>query len=293
MQTPDEHIRQQRWVVAQNLIERWWSPFEEQDQVTPAAVAEAEARLGVTLPGALREWYRLAGRRQDFIGNTDPLLPPEELAWIGNVLVFCFENQHVVVWGIRRQDLMLLDPPVLVDLGDPDDYRAVFGDEEAAAVGPQIDGSVDEEGSHAWFHQATTLSEFLLAMLIQATLYSSHFTGEGVVTSEDWATLLGHYESFGKVGESFRQMYADQDTLIQHTSRNQDIYLTVAARNRQALDRFIDMLCQHRMKFSHHTNYSIHHLHDACQDVAPVYITHWERRDLSEEFPDWAPCDPQ
>src|SRR6476469_402671 len=94
MQTRDEQLRQQRWAVAQNLIERWWAPFEEQDQVTPAAVAEAEARLGVTLPAALREWYRFAGRRQDFIGNMDYLLPPEELAWIGNVLVFCYENQY-------------------------------------------------------------------------------------------------------------------------------------------------------------------------------------------------------
>ncbi len=61
-----------RWALIKVLIANWWPPIAEEDRVSPTELAQAEQRLGLTLPAALREWYQFAGRRDDLIGNTVP-----------------------------------------------------------------------------------------------------------------------------------------------------------------------------------------------------------------------------
>ncbi|GAA2260403.1 MULTISPECIES: SMI1/KNR4 family protein [Kitasatospora] len=76
-----------------------------------------EARLGLRLPAALREFYTLLGTRKDLTGNQDPLLPPGEVFVhdeFGGLLVFRTENQGCAYWGVRLEDLDRDDPPVFV-----------------------------------------------------------------------------------------------------------------------------------------------------------------------------------
>ncbi|MGC0418675.1 SMI1/KNR4 family protein [Embleya sp. AB8] len=81
------------------------------DGYDAAELDASAARLGVELPAALRELYRLLGRREDLTSNHDVLLPPDKLYVEDDVLVFREENQGVAWWGVR---LGGEDPAVVV-----------------------------------------------------------------------------------------------------------------------------------------------------------------------------------
>ncbi|MDI2125795.1 SMI1/KNR4 family protein [Yinghuangia seranimata] len=94
--------------TALRFIERyaaaWCTAIRPGDGCPEDELLAAEARLGVALPLALRETYRLLGRRADLTSNQDVLLPLDQLRVEGDVLVYRMENQAVSEWGV------LLDP---------------------------------------------------------------------------------------------------------------------------------------------------------------------------------------
>jgi hypothetical protein len=66
------------------------------------AVEAAEARLGMRLPAALREYYLAVGRHElNRVHNR--LWPPDALDVYRGRLVFLEENQSVVYWGVRSR----------------------------------------------------------------------------------------------------------------------------------------------------------------------------------------------
>jgi hypothetical protein len=83
------------------------------DGYDEAKLQAAEARLGVRLPAKLRDFYLAWGRRRDLTKTLHPLLPPHHLQLRGDVLEFWVENQAVVLWGIRCEQLEEADPPVV------------------------------------------------------------------------------------------------------------------------------------------------------------------------------------
>lgn len=66
------------------------------------AVERAEARLGIRLPGPLRDYYLTAGGHKINQAH-NRLWPPGALEISQGRLVFMEENQEVVFWGIRRR----------------------------------------------------------------------------------------------------------------------------------------------------------------------------------------------
>ena len=88
-------------------------PLAPGDGYEEAEVAAAEARLGLRLPRVLRELYLLAGRRDDINRPMNHLIPPEDLSVEQGALVVYEENQNVVLWGVRVEDLGRDDPPVV------------------------------------------------------------------------------------------------------------------------------------------------------------------------------------
>ena len=100
-------------------------PLQPGDGYTEAELAAAEARLGLTIPAALRELYRLLGRRDDLTSNEHPLAVPDELSVVEGALVFRTENQGCCVWGVRVDDLDQEDPATVVraDLADKSQER--------------------------------------------------------------------------------------------------------------------------------------------------------------------------
>ncbi|MGC0327370.1 hypothetical protein RKD23_000360 [Streptomyces sp. SAI-170] len=111
------------WAFIQGFAAHWAGPaLGNDDGWTEAELDAAEERLGVRLPAALREAYRLFGRRQDLTSNHDVLLSPAELYVdeAKEALVFRHENQGAASWGVLLDSLQNDDPAVLIrlDLAD-------------------------------------------------------------------------------------------------------------------------------------------------------------------------------
>jgi len=98
-------------------VAEWHTPLQEGDGYSPEELDAAEQRLGFKLPLALREWYQLAGQRENIVAPQNWLVSPAELEIEeeNGLLVFHSENQQVVEWGIQADDLDLDNPPVWLD----------------------------------------------------------------------------------------------------------------------------------------------------------------------------------
>lgn len=139
--------RPERWQWLREQIAEWYTPLQADDGWDEASLNQAEKRLGVKLPAALREWYQLAGKRREIWSVQDLFLSPEELGITRNndaetgdqFLSFYHENQCVVLWGIKVPDLSQEDPPVYL-----------------------LDWRPDDSGNPP--SEAPTISEFALAM---------------------------------------------------------------------------------------------------------------------------------
>jgi hypothetical protein len=107
------------WRFIRSFAASWRTPLLEDDGVAEAELDAAETRLGLRLPAALREAYRLFGRRTDLTSNQDVLLGPERLTLDedGQALVFRTENQAVAHWGVPVAELERADPPVAIRVG--------------------------------------------------------------------------------------------------------------------------------------------------------------------------------
>jgi len=82
-----------------------------EDGVAEEALLEVERRLGLRLPRALADYYRLAGNARDYTSVFNWLVPLGELTMESGKLVFLVENQAVVLWGTEATVEPLDDPP--------------------------------------------------------------------------------------------------------------------------------------------------------------------------------------
>lgn len=107
--------REATWRFVARFARHWIdAPLDEESGVDGARIIQAEQRLGLPFPAAVREWCALAGRRQDLWSNQDELLGIGTMYVQDGVLVVRHENQGVAIWGVRVEDLHLADPPVVV-----------------------------------------------------------------------------------------------------------------------------------------------------------------------------------
>lgn len=87
-------------------------PLTESDALPLGTIEQAEARLGVRAPTALREYYRVAGRESRFNASCERLLPPSDWRVEGKKLVFMEESQGLCAWAVSVQKPDADDPPV-------------------------------------------------------------------------------------------------------------------------------------------------------------------------------------
>lgn len=129
--------RVERWRLVEEFIELWHRPLQAGDGYSEDELSEVERELGFRFPTGLREWYQLAGKRNDIWCKQDALLSPQQILRLrqstepyyerfqNDRVVFFAENQSCEIWGFRSQDLSDEDP-------------AVIGFEEAGPVSPSI-----------------------------------------------------------------------------------------------------------------------------------------------------------
>ncbi|MFI9365764.1 SMI1/KNR4 family protein [Kitasatospora sp. NPDC053057] len=117
--------REGAWALVRGFAAHWGEPLTPQDGFTDAELDAAEQRLGLRLPTALREAYRLFGRRADLTSSQDVLLTPDELYVLDGALVYRAENQGSAHWGVLLDDLAQADPPTVArpDLADKSQER--------------------------------------------------------------------------------------------------------------------------------------------------------------------------
>ncbi|MFJ8623988.1 SMI1/KNR4 family protein [Kitasatospora sp. NPDC093550] len=115
-----ERDRAGSWALVGGFAAYWGEPLGPDDGFPAAELDAAERRLGLRLPAALREAYRLFGRRADLTSNHDVLLTPDELFVLDGALVYRTENQGCAHWGVLLGGLEQEDPPTVMrlDLAD-------------------------------------------------------------------------------------------------------------------------------------------------------------------------------
>ncbi|MCS7481687.1 SMI1/KNR4 family protein [Umezawaea endophytica] len=205
------------WMFIRDFAAEWVAPLTADDGCDDAELDAAEARLGVRLPAALREAYRLFGRREDLTRNQDRLLPPDGLVVEKGLLVFREENQWVAHWGVPVEDLDRDDPRVVMtmDLADPNaDPRVAWFDRFSVACVEMV------------------LSESLFVPEDLATSYE--LTPDDVEVLERWATPLPLPEYPAGGGSRW---FTGPDLLLREDGKS---WLWVRARTEEALDEFVD-----------------------------------------------------
>jgi hypothetical protein len=95
-------------------IEHLYPILQEQDGISDATIRLSEQGLGFNIPLALREFYLLVGNRKDICQSFNILLEIENIEVLNDMVVFFRENQGVVIWGIRWEDVLLDDPEVFI-----------------------------------------------------------------------------------------------------------------------------------------------------------------------------------
>jgi uncharacterized protein (TIGR02996 family) len=127
-------------------------PLKPSDGFPEKRVAEAERRLGIRMPRALRDYYLLAGRFDRFNQAHDHLLPPEEWEGTSGKVAFLVENQGVWQCSVKLNDPAGEDPPVVGEYLDSRDrwrepepcsaflvthlyYQAVYGNDAMDYLG--------------------------------------------------------------------------------------------------------------------------------------------------------------
>jgi hypothetical protein len=190
--------------------QRLFKPLGSGDGLGEEALGEAEARLRLALPRALREVYRVSGRRMDLHASRNRLLAPDELALEGEVLVFYEDPERQTLWGMRRAELGQEDPPVL---------------------------SCSNAAPLRWGPEADRLTSFLEGMLLEQRLSVAPW----VMKRKVGRGLLGQLEALyprldvrGRVGESAR-WYGRDGHLLRAQGTPPNAVVTVAAPSGEAL----------------------------------------------------------
>ncbi len=108
------------WSEQSQHIRTLFRPWQPGDGYDEDIIQAAEERVDVRLPTPLRAFYLAWGHRRDLANMVHPLLNPERLLIQEDTLQFWVENQAVVHWGVRREALTEVDPPVVVTESGPE-----------------------------------------------------------------------------------------------------------------------------------------------------------------------------
>ena len=104
-------------------------PLRRRDGTPQKELLAAEKQLGLRVPAALREYFRVAGRADDMNCAHERLLRPADWSIESRKLVFMVENQGVFPYGIPAGPRPLGDdPPVFVGEDDePERWYKING----------------------------------------------------------------------------------------------------------------------------------------------------------------------
>lgn len=172
-----------RWSLMFEFLHDWDLPREGAETVADTEIIEAETRLGLTLPKALKEWFQLPFN--PFVLDcrlfwTHMVWPQDLKVWPkdgGNdgAIVFKTEYQGCCDWAFLAKDAHLDDPPVFIGVAD------------------------DDSSASEWQLQNETFSGFMLQLLmVRSVDFASGFHAcKNRVTNDAWDRVGDHFASVG------------------------------------------------------------------------------------------------
>lgn len=177
------------------------------------ALKKAEARLGIRLPRALRDYYLLIGRHRLNQAH-NRLLAPTELLVGSRHLVFLEENQGVVSWGVAADT--------------NDDDPAVLQAQDAAS-GP-------------WFTEKARCSQFMCAMFCWQAVGGGlpHHAGADKITKSTVLEVKRHWPIIAQMRDLVAFGGSGQVVCVVKSGKNTS--LAVAGRSKKDIEQIQNKL---------------------------------------------------
>jgi hypothetical protein len=221
--------REAAWRFIRDFAAGWLRPLGDGDGAADTELDAAEARLGVRLPPAVREAYRLLGMRDDLTSANGTLLRPDQLDYDEkrSMLVFRAAHQGVTYFAASLADPAAEDPPVFLS-------QTIEDIMENSGALMLSDLSAADDPGEKW---VPFLDRFSLAcvdmVLWEAVEAGPHADGRDLEDGEPESLVAGLTELRFPRYEASR-WYADSEILL----RVEEVWIGVLGRTREALDRF-------------------------------------------------------
>lgn len=269
-------ISSDRWTLAQWLINTFWFPLKFEDGVPIEVIEKVRRGRDVGLPLSVKEWFTLVGRRRDFWDSCDSFIDiesqvaafaameaeeayPLDFEEGDEIFWFVSDTEAGFSWGVPLYEPQPDDPPVYVD---PDAGRVEFAHDSFCA--------------------------FMTERLIRSTFLLSQFT-VSLGGDEDCEQRIGlEYPLLPAIPESKITLYGNSETLIQVVSSPTAISFQVAAKTKEAVERFCECIGSDKHQFQHRSFFWSHRMSDACVTVAPSHIV--RPTEEMEGACQWPPC---
>ena len=94
------------------IIKKLFDIRDNLNGISENEILNCERRLGIKFPKALRKYYQELGKHFKLNQSHNNLISLEKLEVYDNYLVFLIENQGVVHWGIKIEDIDNFNPKV-------------------------------------------------------------------------------------------------------------------------------------------------------------------------------------
>lgn len=245
--------RESAWRFIHDFAAGWLRPIGAHDGYADADLDAAEARLGVRLPAAVREAYRMFGRRDDLTSANGTLLEPSRLDYDATrqLLVFRAAHQGLEYYAVSLADPSREDPPVfrsepISDIVEHSgslnlaDVRAALAAKQAGIDLDAEEADTDTQGGIAEENWGKFLDRFSLAcvdmVLWEAVEAGPNADGRDLADGEPGSLIAGLAELPFPRHQNTR-WYADPDVLLR---LDDDVWVVVLGRDREALDAFRD-----------------------------------------------------
>lgn len=173
--------------MIQNIKRLYNLPENENFGFLENEISELEKRLDIKLPSKLREYYLTLGKEENLNYSYNTLFKPEEISFSDDEFLLIYEeNQGVVIWGIKKEDLKLDNPPVY--------------------------GNYDTIEKSDWEIETQTTEDFLLMMAIyNGTFGGLQYNGNfiGPISSNDVLFIEDNFELIPEISRDNQKIYTD------------------------------------------------------------------------------------
>lgn len=183
-------------------------------------ISELETRLDSKLPSKLRDYYLTLGKEENLNYSYNTLFKPEEVHFSDDGFLLIYEeNQGVVIWGIKKEDLKLDNPPVY--------------------------GNYDTIEKSNWEIETQTTEDFLLMMAIyNGTFGGLQYNGNfiGPIDFNDVLFIEDNFALIPEISRDNQKIYTDNFRCAVSLSFDKENNCTAAFIGSYDQERFDNLL---------------------------------------------------